>query len=71
MTPRQMKNVRTGKVAAYDAELVESGRWEEITVAAAAKEEPKKAVVLKKLKGIGTLQVTPQEAKHEGVIGQT
>lgn len=65
MTPRQMKNVRTGKLAAYDAELVESGRWEEFIP---PKEVPKKTVVLKKLKGIGTLQVTPPEAKHEGIV---
>lgn len=25
---RQMRNIRTGKIAVYDADLVESGRWE-------------------------------------------
>jgi hypothetical protein len=25
---KMMRNLRTGKMAAYDAELVESGRWE-------------------------------------------
>jgi len=25
---RQMKNTRTGKIAVYDADLIESGRWE-------------------------------------------
>lgn len=24
----QMKNVRTGKIAVFDADLIESGRWE-------------------------------------------
>ena len=27
---RQMRNVRTGKIAVYDADLIESGRWEEV-----------------------------------------
>ena len=27
---RQMKNVRTGKIAVYDADLIETGRWEEV-----------------------------------------
>lgn len=31
-----MRNVRTGKVASYDAELVETGRWELV------EEKPKK-----------------------------
>lgn len=26
---RLMKNTRTGKIAVYDADLVETGRWEE------------------------------------------
>lgn len=34
--PKQMRNVRTGKIAAYDAELVETGRWELV------EEKPKK-----------------------------
>lgn len=33
---RQMKNTRTGKIAVYDADLIESGRWEEIDAAQAA-----------------------------------
>lgn len=27
---RQMRNVRTGKVAVYDPDLIETGRWEEV-----------------------------------------
>ncbi len=34
---RQMRNIRTGRVAVYDADLIESGRWEEVT---ASKPEP-------------------------------
>ena len=51
---RQMKNTRTGKIAVYDADLVEGGRWEEYFP---PKEKP--ALKLKKLKGTGTLEVAP------------
>jgi hypothetical protein len=34
---RQMKNTRTGKIAVYDADLIETGRWEEVTAESAAK----------------------------------
>lgn len=31
---RLMRNVRTGKTAVYDADLIESGKWEEVDKAA-------------------------------------
>jgi hypothetical protein len=49
-----MKNIRTGKIAVYDADLVEGGRWEEYFP---PKEKP--ALKLKKLKGTGALEVAP------------
>jgi hypothetical protein len=27
---KHMRNIKTGRVAVYDAELVQSGRWEEV-----------------------------------------
>lgn len=40
---RQMRNLRTGKVAVYDADLVESGRWEEIRVGQTDEQPKQKA----------------------------
>lgn len=57
---RQMKNTRTGKIAVYDADLIESGRWEEYF-------PPKEKPTLKvgKLKATGKLSV--EEAKKAQV----
>ncbi len=60
---RQMKNIRTGKVAVYDADLVEGGRWEEYF-------PPKEKPTLKvgKLKGKGELEVKQQpESTNESI----
>lgn len=59
---RQMKNTRTGKIAVYDADLVEGGRWEEYFP---PKEKP--ALKLKKLKGTGTLEVKQPESENESI----
>ena len=59
---RQMRNVRTGRTAVYDADLVESGRWEEYVP---PKEKP--ALKLKKLKVTGDLKVEPKESTDEGI----
>lgn len=37
---RQMRNIRTGKIAVYDADLVESGRWEIYSPQEAAAPKP-------------------------------
>lgn len=64
---RQMINKRTGRVAVYDPELVTDGRWEEYFPPEQPKEKPK-GVTIKKLKGIGTLEVKPtKETADEGV----
>jgi hypothetical protein len=56
---RQMKNTRTGKLAVYDADLIESGRWEEYTP---PKEKPQAKP--KQFKAKGALEVgTPVEAE--------
>lgn len=59
---RQMKNIRTGKIAVYDADLVEGGRWEEYFP---PKEKP--ALKLKKLKGTGALEVKQPESADESI----
>lgn len=59
---RQMKNIRTGKIAVYDADLVEGGRWEEYFP---PKEKP--ALKLKKLKGTGALEVKQSESADESI----
>lgn len=59
---RQMKNTRTGKIAVYDADLVEGGRWEEYFP---PKEKP--ALKLKKLKGTGALEVKQSESADESI----
>jgi hypothetical protein len=59
---RQMKNIRTGKIAVYDADLIEGGRWEEYLP---PKEKP--ALKLKKLKGTGDLKVEAKERTDEGI----
>lgn len=38
---RQMRNTRTGKIAVYDADLIETGRWEELGAEDAPKQNPK------------------------------
>lgn len=65
---RQMKNVRTGSIAAYDEELVQSGRWVEVTKDAEPsltpeKKPAKKAVKLQQFKATGTLDVQPSTDK--------
>jgi len=49
---RQMKNTRTGKIAVYDADLIESGRWVEYTP---PKEKPQAKP--KQFKAKGALEV--------------
>lgn len=65
---RQMRNVRTGKVAVYDADLIESGRWEEV------RPEPRKesaltrpTLTLAHTKAEGRLEISKQEVPHEHV----
>lgn len=36
---KQMRNTRTGKIAVYDADLVESGRWEVLPTEEAPQEK--------------------------------
>lgn len=60
---RRMMNVRTGKFAAYEEELVATGKWVEV-------EEPKPVVTepkgfrLPKIKAKGALDVAPQADKE-------
>ena len=63
---RQMKNVRTGSIAAYDEELVQTGRWVEVVKDADPKQTPekksaKKGVKLPQLKATGSLDVQSAE----------
>lgn len=60
---KKMRNKRTGAVAAYDAELVAGGRWEEI------KQEPeqtsgkpsKKSIRVADVKAKGSLEVDSKQ----------
>ena len=61
---RQMKNTRTGKIAVYDADLIEAGRWEEYFP---PKEKPQAKP--KQFKAKGELAVT-KESVDEGVKPQ-
>lgn len=59
---RQMRNVRTGKLAVYDADLVESGKWEEVLPAEAKKKSPTEDEV-----GVtDEIQITVTRGKDEG-----
>jgi hypothetical protein len=63
---RQMKNVRTGNVAAYDEELVQSGRWVEVVKEeqpAPEKRTAKKAVKLPQIRATGSLEVKSNESQ--------
>ncbi len=68
---RQMRNVRTGKIAVFDADLVESGRWEEIVAEQPKADKPAKPAAQKKntalklpqIVATGALDVTPNEGK--------
>lgn len=60
---RQMINKRNGRIAVYDGALIESGRWEEYFPPV----EKPKGVQLKKLKGIGTLEVKTKEPADESI----
>lgn len=64
---RQMKNVRTGQVAAFDAELVESGRWVEVVKEPTEEKVAKKGIKLSKLKATGSLSVESKESENESV----
>jgi hypothetical protein len=59
---RQMKNIRTGKIAVYDADLIEGGRWEEYI---APKEKP--TLKVGKLKAKGALEVKQPESENESI----
>jgi hypothetical protein len=58
---RQMKNTRTGKIAVYDADLIEAGRWEEYFP---PKEKPQAKP--KQFKAKGELAVENKESADEG-----
>lgn len=68
---RQMRNTRTGKIAVYDADLVESGKWEEVVAEKPAEEKPAKPAAQKKntalklpqIVATGALDVTPNEGQ--------
>lgn len=60
---RQMINTRTKRVAVYDQSLIDGGRWEEYFPPV----EKPKGVPLKKLKGIGTLEVKTKEPADESI----
>jgi hypothetical protein len=57
-----MRNVRTGKLAVYDRELVESGRWIEVTNEPAPKKSVKDSLALK-----DELEVVITRSAHESV----
>jgi hypothetical protein len=62
---KKMRNIRTGAVAAYDEELIASGRWEEV------KSEPerqggkpsKKSIRVAEVKAEGSLDVSTETNK--------
>lgn len=62
---RQMKNTRTGKLATYDADLIETGRWEEYFP---PKEKPQAKA--KQFKAKGELAVETKESADEGIKHQ-
>lgn len=56
---RQMRNIRTGKIAVYDADLVESGRWELIEpTKASAPSKPSKPFDQEFLNTSETVQIS-------------
>ena len=59
-----MKNVRTGKIAVYDADLIESGRWEVYVEQTAA---PKKPFDQEFLNAKDRVQITLTRADGESV----
>lgn len=66
---RQMRNARTGRVAVYDADLVESGKWEEVKTASKPKsDEPPaaQAVAVEQAVVVEQVQEPAPKAKHEG-----
>lgn len=72
---RQMRNTRTGKIAVYDADLIETGRWEEVGAEPAPKADPKAnddevsvkdELQVTLIKGGKKAKAEPKGAKHEG-----
>jgi len=57
---RQMRNLRTGKLAVYDADLVEGGNWEEVLPA-----EKKKSPTDDKVGVTDEIQITVTRGKDE------
>lgn len=71
---RLMRNVRTGKTAVYDADLIETGKWEEVDKVAppAPKGSSNDEVSVKDelqvtlIKGGKKTKAEPKGDKHEG-----
>ena len=57
---RQMRNLRTGKLAVYDADLVEGGNWEEVLPA-----EKKKGPTDDEVGVTDEIQITVTRGKDE------
>lgn len=66
---RRMRNLRTGGLAAYDQDLIDTGRWEEFIEKPSAEEtsKPKKKVArVANVKAVGALEVVgAQHASEE------
>lgn len=59
-----MRNSRTGKIAVYDADLVETGRWELIGTAESVKPEKPSANDVVAVQD--EVQITVTRGKNEG-----